>query len=218
MRAITYLALALALAVPAAARADTSDRIRAEIDSALPAELRAVEIRVPKALSSAGSDSIQVDWSRPARPGWLSLRVRAGDRSGWVRARLAAVAATVVAARDLPAGHRIGEADVRVEMRPIAPGSQPIAGIEGVVGRALRQPAAAGAPLAQSALDRAAPMPRGHQVTALVRRGRLSISAAGVLERAAPIGQDTTVRLRATGRVVRGRLVDSRTVLLEVSP
>jgi hypothetical protein len=39
-----------------------------------------------------------------------------------------------------------------------------------------------------------------------------------VLERAAAVGEPTSVRLRATGRVVRGRLIDSQTVLVEVSP
>jgi flagella basal body P-ring formation protein FlgA len=217
------LALCLGLAGAAAASgtalADVEDRIRGEIDAALPADLRAVEVRVPASLARAGSGAVAVDWSRPARPGWITLRVRAGDRSGWVRARLAAVLPTVVAARDLPAGHALGEADVRIELRPAAAGAPPaIAGLEGVLGRALRQPIAAGAPVPAAALERSAPLPRGHQVTALVRRGRLAINAAGVLERAAAVGQPTSVRLRATGRVVRGRLIDSQTVLVEVSP
>jgi flagella basal body P-ring formation protein FlgA len=107
---------------------------------------------------------------------------------------------------------------VRVELRPAAPGAATAAAVEEVVGRALRRPVAAGAPLPAAALERAAPFPRGHLVTALVRRGRLTISAAGALERPAPVGQPTAVRLRATGRVVRGRLVDPSTVLVEVSP
>ncbi len=221
MRAICIsvsVCLALAAAAPGLARAGTEERIRAEIDGALPADLRAVELRVPASLARAGSGAVSVDWRRPARPGWITLRVRAGERTGWVRARLAAVQPTVVAARDLPAGHAVGEADVRVEPRPAAAGAAPIAGIEAVVGRALRQPVAAGAPVPAGALERAAPLPRGHQVTALVRRGNLAIAAAGVLERAAPIGQPTSVRLHATGRVVRGRLIDSHTVLVEVSP
>lgn len=210
--------LALAAAAPGVARAGAEEQIRAEIDGALPASLRAVEVRVPAQLARAGAGAFSVDWRRPARPGWITLRVRAGDRTGWVRARLAAVQPTVVAARDLPAGHAVGEADVRVELRPVAAGAAPIAGIEGVIGRALRQPVAAGAPVPAGALERAAPLPRGHQVTAIVRRGNLAVAAAGVLERAAPIGGPTSVRLHATGRVVRGRLVDPQTVLVEVSP
>jgi flagella basal body P-ring formation protein FlgA len=216
-------ALALVLAVAAAAAGgsaraenDPSARIQAEIQAALPAELTVVDVRVPRAL--AGADGpIQVDWRRPARAGWLTLRVRIGDRSGWVRARAAAVTPVVVAARDLPVGAVIGEADVRIEMRP-AGSAATIAGLEGVVGRAVRQPIASGAPLSPAALDRAAPLARGTPVTALVRRGRLAVTAAGTLERPAPIGQPTSVRLRSTGRVVRGRLIDSKTVLVEVSP
>jgi len=224
MRPATSLCLAACLALAAAAApglalAGAEDQIRAEIDAALPADLRAVEVRVPASLARAGAGAVAVDWSRPARPGWITLRVRAGERSGWVRARLAAVLPTVVAARDLPAGHAIGEADVRVELRPAAAGGPPaIAGLEGVLGRALRQPLAAGAAVPATALERSAPLPRGHRVTALVRRGRLAITATGVLERPAPVGQPTSVRLRATGRVVRGRLIDSHTVLVEVSP
>jgi len=213
------LALALAAAAllaPGVARADATARIRAEIEAALPGDLRAVEVRVPSSLAGAGG-AIAIDWSRPARPGWITLRVRAGERSGWVRTRLAALAATVVAARDLPAGHSMAEADVRVELRAASAGPV-LAGVESVIGRALRQPVAAGAPIPAAALERAAPLPRGHQVNALVRRGRLSISAAGLLERPAPVGQTTTVRLRATGRIVHGRLVDSNTVIVEVSP
>jgi flagella basal body P-ring formation protein FlgA len=212
------VAVALAVLVPGVARADTAEQIRAEIQSALPDELSAVEVRVPSSLAGAAAEQVVVDWQRPARPGWLTLRVRIGDRSGWVRARVAAVVPAVVAVRDLAAGHVIAEADVRVEMRPAAAGANAaIGGLEGAVGRALRQPVAAGATLPSGALERAAPLPRGHEVTALVRRGRLSISAAAVLERSAAIGQVTTARLRATGRVVRGRLIDSETILIEVS-
>jgi flagella basal body P-ring formation protein FlgA len=218
LSACLSVALALAAAAPGVARAGIEEEIRAEIDGALPASLRAVEVRVPAHLARAGSGAVSIDWRRPARPGWITLRVRAGQRDGWVRARLASVQPTVVAARDLPAGHTVGDADVRIEQRPVAAGSDPIAGLEGVVGRALRQPVGAGAPFAAAALERAAPLPRGHQVTALVRRGNLAIAAGGVLERAAPIGHATSVRLHATGRVVRGRLIDSQTVLVEVSP
>lgn len=217
----TTLLLALALAgtalAPASARADATDRIRTEIEAGLPDGLSAVEVVVPPRLASAGDGEITVDWRRPARPGWLTLRVRAGRSEGWVRARLAALASVVVAARDLPAGHTIGEDDVRVELRPAPAANAAMAGVEGVVGRALRRPVAAGAPVPAAALERAAPLPRGQDVTAVVRRGRLSITAAGVLERPAPVGQATTVRLRATGRVVRGRLIDSHTVLIEVN-
>lgn len=207
--------IAIALAAPSVARAGAADEIRAEIQAALPAELHAVEVRVPSALERAAGD-VEVSWRRAARPGWLTLRVRVGDRSGWVRAHIARLVPSVVAARDLPAGHRIADADVRVEMRPAGRG-ETIAGVDGVVGRALRQPVAAGAALAAGSLERGAPLPRGHQVTARVERGRLSITASGVLERPAPIGGATQVRLR-NGHVVRGRLVDSNTVLIEGSP
>jgi len=226
------LACALALApvgsgaaradTAAAARADVGERIRIEVQAGLPAELSAIEVRLPAGLAGASANPatpIAIDWSRAARPGWLTLRVTVGTRSGWVRARIAALSPSVVAVRDLPAGHVVGEEDVRVEMRPVAAhGGAAIAGLEGAVGRALRQPVSAGGVLLSGALERAAPFPRGQPVTALIRRGRLTISAAGVLERSAPIGQETTVRLRATGRVVRGRLIDSHTVLIEVSP
>jgi flagella basal body P-ring formation protein FlgA len=206
--------IALALLAAGPARADTAERVRAEIQSALPDELSAIEVRLPKALERESAGEVIIDW-RPARAGWLALKVRIGERAGWVRARVAAVAPAAIATRDLPAGHVVADVDIRVEMRPA--GADAIAGAEGAVGRALRRPVAAGAPLSASALERAAPLPRGHQVTALVRRGRLSVSTAGVLERAAPIGEATSVRLRATGRVVRGRLIDSQTVLIEGS-
>jgi flagella basal body P-ring formation protein FlgA len=222
--ASTSLGLALALSLagaalaPAVARADVADQIRAEIDAGLPPDLRVVEVRVPMSLAGAGTDAITIDWRRGARPGWMTLRVRAGQRSGWVRARLAALAPTVVATRDLPVGLTIGQADVRIELVPVVGASSAVAGVEGVIGRALRQPVAAGAPVPAGALEQSAPLPRGHEVTALIRRGNLSISAAGTLERPAAIGQATSVRLRATGRVVRGRLIDSHSVLIEVSP
>ncbi|HTE54147.1 MAG TPA: flagellar basal body P-ring formation chaperone FlgA [Kofleriaceae bacterium] len=217
------LAAALALVAPGLARADSAERIRGEIQSALPAELTAIEVRVPRALADASDTApVQVDWRRPARSGWLTLQVRIGQKSGWVRARVAAVSPTVVAVLDLPAGHVIAAADVKVELRPTgaagAARAATLVGLEGVVGRALRAPVAAGAAVPAAALERAAPLPRGHPVKALVRRGGLSITTYGVLERPAPIGQTTLVRLRATGRVVRGRLIDSDTVLIEVSP
>jgi flagella basal body P-ring formation protein FlgA len=217
--AITMLCLALVgLLAPRPARADVSDQIRAEIDAALPAQLRAVDLRVPASLASARSGAIAIDWRRPARPGWTTLRVQVGERSGWVRARLAALTATLIAVRDLPAGHTLDAADVRIEQRAAFTANPSIDSIEGAIGRALRRPVAAGAAIPPAALERAAPLPRGHMVTAHIRRGSLSVSAAGVLERAAPIGSATSVRLRATGRVVRGRLVDAQTVVIEVSP
>jgi flagella basal body P-ring formation protein FlgA len=188
----------------------------------LPPELHAAEVRVPSSIERGPGGDVEVTWRRAARPGWLTLRVRVGDRAGWVRARLAAVLPAVVAARDLAAGHSIVEEDVRVEMRPAparaSKSGAVMSGVEGVVGRVLRQPVAAGAPVPPGSLERSAPLPRGHQVTAQVRRGRLSISAAGVLERPASIGGPTLVRLRSSGHVVRGRLIDSHTVLIEVSP
>jgi flagella basal body P-ring formation protein FlgA len=216
--AITMLCLALFVVLaPRPARADVSEQIRAEIDAALPVELRTIDVRVPASLARARG-AIAIDWRRPARPGWTTLRVEVGSHSGWVRARLATLAPTLVAARDLPAGHSLAEADVRIELRAATGANPGVDSIEGAVGRALRRPVSAGAAIPPAALERAAPLPRGHMVTALIRRGSLSVSAAGVLERAAPIGQATSVRLRATGRVVRGRLLDSHTVLIEVSP
>ena len=213
------LAGALALGAPAVALAGSSDRIQGEIQSALPAELGVVELRVPRPLEHIGDAPIQIDWRRPARTGWLTLRITAGAKSGWVRARIAQVTPVVIATRALPAGHVIGPDDVALEARAIdRPGPRAaLLGVEAAIGRTVRVAVGAGAAVPPGSLERSAPLPRGHLVKALVRRGGLTISTAGALERPASIGAATTVRLRSTGRVVAGRLIDSHTVVLEVT-
>lgn len=215
------LAGALALGAPGAALAGSSDRIQGEIQAALPAELGVVELRVPRPLEHIGGAPIHIDWRRPARPGWLTLKITAGARSGWVRARIAEITPVVVAIRALPAGHVIGPDDVAIETRAIdRRGLRPSAlvALEAAIGRTVRVAVGAGAAVPPGSLERAAPLPRGHIVKAVVRRGGLTIATAGALERPAPIGEATSVRLRSTGRVVPGRLIDSHTVLLEVTP
>ena len=212
------LAGALALGAPAAALAGSSDRIQGEIQSALPAELSVVELRVPRPLEHIGDAPIQIDWRRPARTGWLTLRVTAGAKNGWVRARIAQVTPVVIATRALPPGHVIGPGDVAVEARAVErPGARggALVGVEAAIGRTVRVAVGAGAAVPAGALERSAPLPRGHQVKAVIRRSGLTISTAGAMERPAAIGEATSVRLRSTGKVVPGRLIDSDTVLLE---
>jgi flagella basal body P-ring formation protein FlgA len=211
------LAGALALGAPVAL-AGPGDRIQGEIQSALPAELSVVELRVPRPLEHIGDAPIQIDWRRPARTGWLTLRVTAGAKSGWVRARLAQVIPVVIATRALPPGHVIGPDDVAVEARAVDRRGAALLGVEAAIGRTVRVAVGAGAAVPPGALERSAPLPRGHLVKAVVKRGGLTISTAGALERPASIGAATSVRLRSTGRVVQGRLIDSATVLLEMHP
>jgi len=63
------------------------------------------------------------------------------------------------------------------------------------------------------------PLPRGTAVVALSRAGAVTISTPARLERSAPIGGRAEARVTATGRLVRGTLLDGPALSIEeVSP
>jgi flagella basal body P-ring formation protein FlgA len=115
-----------------------------------------------------------------------------------------------VAARDLAAGAMLRAADLRVEARATAGGwdVSPAA----LAGARLLRPLAAGQPIVEADVAVAAPVSAGTHVTVLVRSGRLTVSAEGVLERPARPGE--TAAARVSGRLVRGRLAADRQTLL----
>jgi flagella basal body P-ring formation protein FlgA len=213
MRAL-LITLALLVAAPAhAGNVSSMERVSRAVTATLPPGLAVGQVRAPE----LPAGDLSIEWlSSGARPGWVNVlaTVRAGGRplgKGWARVELKPLRRVPVAARALAAGEVIVEGDVVLEERPVSPADSTRAATAGLPGARLTRNVPAGEVLVDSDVVRAAPLPYGTPVRVLVRRGAVSVTASGTLERPARPGEPAVVRVAAAQRPVTGRLLDATT-------
>jgi len=206
--------VALLFAAPAHARNVSSmERVSRAVTATLPPGLAVGLVRAPE----LPAGDLSIEWlSSGARPGWVNVlaTVRSGGRplgKGWARVELKPLRRVPVAARALTAGEVIAEGDVALEERPVSIAESNRVAVSGLPGARLIRSVPAGEVLVDSDVLRPAPLPYGTPVRVLVRRGAVSVTASGTLERPARPGEPAMVRVAAAARPVAGRLVDATT-------
>jgi len=222
------LAAEVALTVPAAASPKPAPPLLEQLGEAivaagLPVGLGVAHVEAPMLRHGEILAHAAVSWIAPPRAGWMSVAVRVesrhgGSRQAWARVELRPMCSVLVPTHDLIAGERILPGDVESVDRAVDPTLVLRISSALALGREIRRPLHAGEPLVRADLADATPIASGTEVAVVVRRGAVRISARGLLERPARIGEATSVRLLADRRIVLGRLEDAQTVSLDGGP
>ncbi len=180
------------------------DQISAPGEIVLPTGRLEIETVAPASLKMPGRVAIKMNFQvegQEAASVHVSGLVRFFDQS-------------VVAARPLPRHHVLEPSDVKlalVELRrkPARLINDPAE----VVGFRLTRGLRAGQTMTEDLLDQPPLVQRGDKVTLVAQKGRLTVSAPGVIQdRQAARGDQVRVRNLATQREVIGRLKDAQTV------
>ncbi len=205
-------------ATPAEAARGVEAEVAAQVRAGLPAGLAIVDVDVPAALVAARGD-VTVELRGGLRAGRVSFRVAVTHgkkvRQGWARIELGQLRPVLVARQDLAVGDRLDGGQVTREQRPVAAAQACDLPASALVGARARRAVAAGDLVACQTIERPAPVARGTAIRVVVRRGAVSVAAPGTLEQSARPGELTQARLTNGQRLVRGRLVDGNTFVME---
>jgi flagella basal body P-ring formation protein FlgA len=217
--ALAALALVRAAwATPPDAAQGLEAEVAALVTQALPAQLALTDVSAPASLAKRRGP-VQVAWKSAPRAGRVSVLVTVGQgptaARGWVSLELAEVRRVLVARRALAAGARLAAGDVRLELRPVEAGAALELDPAAVAGARLAADVPAGAPLPAASVTLLPPLARGTALRVVVRRGQVSVTTSGVLERAARVGERAGARVAPSERVLEGRLVDDHTLVVE---
>jgi len=230
MRRSSALLLAgiVALAAPSAgARTLSAQRVAGLVEDAvlaeaagLPGRVEAVDVPGVRPLRlPSGPHSVHVrflpgeDFAGPTRTEVIVRRGRRVLRRVWLTARVRRLVPALRAARRLRAGELLGEdgveaAEVLAERLPAGALSDPAQ----AVGLQMRSGMSAGRVLVGAALQPPHVVRRGDRVRLVAASGLLTVSVPGRVEGAAARGALVSVVNLVSGRSLRGRVRDSRTV------
>jgi flagellar basal body P-ring formation protein FlgA len=136
---------------------------------------------------------------RPVRPGAVQV-VLACEQPRWTRqvgVRVSARVRAAVAARPLPRGHVITEADLLVTDTLLAGDGQPLTDDPAaLIGRELLRPMAAGAAIALNAARDPSVIRKGQRVTVVLVDSGFEIRSEGVALQDGALGEPVPIRLR----------------------
>jgi|GEM_PF-1919862 len=198
-------------------REATQKTIIEQLEPDLPSDLLIGEVSLPATFVPEEDDEVRAKWRRSPKEGnafALVELMRGGtvQRRAFVRVKLIAVHEVLVAQRELSEGDVIGEGDIALEPR---------IGTEGIalapvslVGSSVLKDVEFGQLINATNLELPAPIARGSAVKVVVHVGAARIESHGRLEVTARPGEHVRVRVRATRKVVKGLLVDAKTVEL----
>jgi flagella basal body P-ring formation protein FlgA len=181
--------------------------IGAQVRAVLPADLVLTKVIVPAHLADKEWSSVNAELRTAPRAGDASIAVALVGASGehvstWARIKVARDVPMVVAMRPLQAGAKLDYGDL----------SQPV-----FIGATLERDIAAGAKIERADVILAPPLPRGKVLRVLSRFGGIEIAAPGTLERPARIGEPASARVSGALKIVRGRLHDADTLIIDGS-
>jgi flagella basal body P-ring formation protein FlgA len=181
-----------------------------------------IEVRVtpfPSIPLSDGAGVIRI--LRPNKgvtPGPLSFLL-AVDIAGkeqartWVKSEIRVFDEVLVSSAPLARHETITVKDVRVERRDISGlNARPLTRIEEVAGWQAARAIEVNEILTQKSLDRPSLLRRGSPVTLLYETGGLRVEAPGLAVEAGKIGEVIQVKNPTSGKLLRGLIVDARTV------
>ncbi len=194
-------------------------QVKQEIARTIPTGLALVSLSLPSSLERRASsrDTISLHWRKRPSAGRVVVQVlvhkpSGRTKKGWARVELAPLGRVLVAATNLPAGTILARRHFRVEERVLETGKELSVDPEYVIGSKVVYAIAASASLKSSDVVMPMPVSRGTPVRVEVRRGGVTVSAAGVLETTTKVGMPT--RVRVSGRMMSGRLISEGTVVV----
>jgi flagella basal body P-ring formation protein FlgA len=126
--------------------------------------------------------------------------------------RLQRLAPVLVAARHVPRGHVLTEADLLVEQRPAVAGPLAMTASAQAVGQELSVPLRAGAPLRESMLRPAVLVKRGARIRLVCRPPGFVATVTGEALQDGAAGQPIRVRNLSSRRDLTGFITDEQTV------
>lgn len=149
--------------------------------------------------------------------GRSSVRLRQDGRRYWLRVTFVRLVETPVAARPLPSGHLLQEADVTRSRVPLAElaGHRPLRP-EQVLGRKLRRRLKAGQPLRDDWLERPLLVRRGDRLLLRARARGVVVEVAARALASARVGDRLPVENLQSGKRVVGRLQAGPVVVVEL--
>lgn len=204
-----------ALAAPTEDPRPLTEEVSDQVRAALPGELALLSLSLPGKERPAQECSIS--WPSPPKEGLISVLVELrGPKPEklWARAELRAKRPALVANRDLYAGETLSAGDLTLTLLPRRAEEGLDLDPNALLGRRVLEDTAKGAALASSAVELPAPLAQGTALTISLRRGGLTVSTSGTLERAARPGERAAARL-STGRLIEGRLSADATLSIE---
>lgn len=139
-----------------------------------------------------------------------------GDREAarfWVKAEVRLYDQVVVAARPLGRQETLSAKDLRLERREVAPRlGQPFTRVDDVVGKQALRAIPSDATITATAVDRPTLLKRGSTINLVFDSGSLRVETQGVAEEGGKIGDLIQVKNPASGKLLRGVVVDGRNV------
>ncbi len=196
------------------------DAMREQMLTALPPNTDIAKVYLPATLAKLDVDSsdVIVELPRQLGVGRKSVKVTVrGQRSVFVPVLIGELADVAIAEHPLAIGSVIGPDDVRIETRAVEHGKAHAKGGV-VVGSKVAKAIKAGAFVGDNDITLPPPLPRGTQVSIVMRRGAVRVRGEGTLELVARPGETATVRLAHNKSIVRGTLVAPATVVLGNAP
>jgi flagella basal body P-ring formation protein FlgA len=144
------------------------------------------------------------------KSGSVTVRVRCPGPRPWslfVPARQSLLGTVVVLARPVQPGTPLQASDLRLEQREVGSlGGGFFSAPDGVLGRTLRRPVAAGQPLVASALAAVSRVRRGDRVVLVARLAGVEVRMQGEALRDGSVGESIPVRNLSSERLVEGRV------------
>jgi len=193
--------------------------VQAAAERVMPEGLAIVGVTVPKTLPWPKGAVASLEWRTAPKAGRMSVMLAIYQHekivgNGWAQLDIAPVRDVVVARRALRSGDPVMPGDVVREKRPTKdPGAWEV-DPDVLAGAVTMRDIRVGEILTKTAVAGPPPIARGTGVDVIAKRGGVTVSTRGTLERAARPGESTAART-ASGLLVRGRLVDSHTLLVD---
>ncbi|MCR9162739.1 MAG: flagellar basal body P-ring formation chaperone FlgA [Nannocystaceae bacterium] len=199
-------------------REEVQRTIVEQLEPDLPTNLLIGEVSVPATFVPGEDDEVRAKWRRVPKEGNAFALVeleRNGlvQRRAFVRIKLVAVHEVLVAQRELAEGDVISEGDIALEPR-IGDDGIALSPVS-LVGSTVLEDVEFGQLMNAANLELPPPVARGSSVKVVVRVGGARIESHGRLEVTARPGEQVRVRVRATRKVVKGLLVNAKTVEME---
>jgi len=189
-----------------------------QLEPDLPRDLLIGEVSVPATFVPGEDDEVRAKWRRTPTEGnaFALVELVRGDvvqRRAFVRVQLVAVHEVLVAQRELAEGDVVTAQDIALEPR-IGKDGIALAPVS-LVGSSVLADIELGQLIDARNLELPPPVARGSSVKVVIRIGGARIESHGRLEDTARPGERVRVRVKATRKVVRGLLLDPKTVEME---
>lgn len=225
------LALLLGLALSAQAEGSATQHVESgAVEALLQRHLRqndprrgeAIELRLlpfQPVLLPAGGARLRVAQAAPVHNAGIHgflIAAQSGERDEtrfWVKAEVRFFEQVVVAARPLARQETLAAKDLRLERREITPRTgRGFSRIDDVAGKQATRAIQGDEIIAATAVDRPTLLKRGAPITLVFDSGSLRVETQGLAEEGGKIGDTIQVKNPSSGKVLRGVVLDGRSV------